>query len=316
MLLELMTESSNVHVSGDKGAEGAWRWWQRIGCPRHVCAPMVWNSELCFRLLVRKHDVHLTYTPMIVASRFLALKTNAERLALIEPHADDRPLVVQFAADNPETLVAAGLLAQDYCDAIDLNLGCPQPQAVRDHYGSILMEEPELVEAMVKAASSHLKVPITVKIRIFADLDRSIKFAKMLEFAGASAVTVHGRTSSCTHHEGECSWDAIRAIKEALNIPVIANGGPIRSREDADLCLAHTGADAVMSAIGLLLDPRLFTRTCAEKYDTIETALEYCDAARQVASTPAISMRQHLMAILRYLFSPSSSRPFQWHRVI
>lgn len=81
---------------------------------------------------------------MIVASRFLRLNPQ-ERLALIEPDPRDRPLIVQFASDDPETLLAAARLAEDYCDAVDLNLGCPQPQAVRDHYGSILMEEPELV---------------------------------------------------------------------------------------------------------------------------------------------------------------------------
>jgi tRNA-dihydrouridine synthase 1 len=81
---------------------------------------------------------------MIVAQRFLSLNSQ-ERLALIEPDPRDRPLIVQFAADDPEILLAAARAAQDYCDAVDLNLGCPQPQAVRDHYGSILMEEPELV---------------------------------------------------------------------------------------------------------------------------------------------------------------------------
>lgn len=104
----------------------------------------MWNSELAFRLLVRQHGAHLTYTPMIVAHKFLRLPPQ-ERLLLIEPDPRDRPLIVQFAADDPDTLLAAAQLAQDHCDAIDLNLGCPQPQAVRDHYGSILMEEPDLV---------------------------------------------------------------------------------------------------------------------------------------------------------------------------
>ena len=290
----------------DEHSQRAWDWWRKIGEPRHVCAPMVWNSELAFRLLVRRHGCQLTYTPMILARKFLRLD-HAERLAMIEPDSHDRPLVVQFAADDPQTLLAAARLAEAHCDAVDLNLGCPQPQAVRDHYGSILMEEPELVEAMVRTASAGLSIPLTVKMRIFDDVERTTRFARMLEAAGASLLTVHGRTRSCTHHEGKCDWETIRAVKEAVRIPVIANGGMIRSLKDVADCLRDTGADAVMSAIGLLLDPRLFART-TEPYSAIDVALEYCDTAERVSSTTSTSMRQHLMAILRQALCPSYYR--------
>jgi tRNA-dihydrouridine synthase 1 len=94
---------------------------------------------------------------------------------------------------------------------------------------------------MVRTCSAGIKVPLTVKIRVFGDVQRTVDFAKMLQNAGASLLTVHGRTRSCTHHEGDCDWSAIRAVKEAVDIPVIANGGMIRRLADAQHCLAETG---------------------------------------------------------------------------
>eukprot|EP00960_Hanusia_phi_P037613 753033-Hanusia_phi.AAC.1 len=115
-------------------------------------------------------------------------------------------------------------------------------------------------------------------------------------------LTVHGRTRGCTHHEGACSWDHIREVKKALDIPVIANGGMIRSLHDVTRCLEQTGADAVMSAIGLLLDPRLFARNEGHassgpiiasliQLDVIELAMEYLHVAMNIPSTPAKNMR-------------------------
>jgi tRNA-dihydrouridine synthase 1 len=94
---------------------------------------------------------------------------------------------------------------------------------------------------MVRRCSAGIKVPLTVKMRVFDSIERTVSFAKMLQDAGASLLTVHGRTRSCTHHEGDCNWAAIRAVKDAVDIPVIANGGMIRGRADVDRCMAETG---------------------------------------------------------------------------
>ena len=156
--------------------EEAWDWWRRIGSPRYTCAPMVNNSELAFRRLVRRHGCQLTYSPMIVARKFVALTSDDARCRLIESDPADRPFIVQFAGDNPEDILEAGRIIQrlGLADAIDLNLGCPQGPAVRDHYGSILMEEPELVERIVAAAAHGLAIPVTVKMRVFKDVDRTV----------------------------------------------------------------------------------------------------------------------------------------------
>lgn len=318
---EKSQEPGHVHATGEKVDEvgekeaqrcdEAWDWWRRIGSPRYTCAPMVNNSELAFRRLVRSHGCQLTYSPMIVARKFVAMKSDEARIRLIEPDPADRPFIVQFAGDNPEDVLEAGRIIQrlGLADAIDINLGCPQPQAARDHYGSILMEEPELVERIVAAAAHGLAIPVTVKMRVFKDVDRTVAFARRMERAGASLLAVHGRTRAATHHEGECDWEAIRAVKAALRIPVVANGGPVRTRADADRCMEETGCDSVMCAIGLLLDPRLFSPDVpATPRDPVELAHEYLDYAEATPTTPSVSVRDHIQKLLRPFICPASFR--------
>ncbi|KAJ3307532.1 tRNA-dihydrouridine(16/17) synthase [NAD(P)(+)]-like protein, partial [Gonapodya sp. JEL0774] len=98
----------------------------------------------------------------------------------------DRPLFVQFCANDPDHLLRAAKLVQKECDAVDLNIGCPQHIAKRGHYGAFLMEDWDLLYKMVKNLHDNLSVPVTVKIRIFPDVEKTIAYAKMLESAGAS----------------------------------------------------------------------------------------------------------------------------------
>ena len=293
-----------------KRCNESWEWWRKLGSPRYTCAPMVNNSELAFRRLVRKYGCELTYSPMISARKFLALPSDEARLALVEPDPADRPFIVQFAGDDPEHVLEAGRIIErlGVADAIDINLGCPQPQAVRDHYGSILMEEPELVERIVATAARGLGLPVTVKMRVFENRARTVELAQRIQRAGAWLLAVHGRTRSATHHEGECDWTMIRAVKESLRIPVIANGGPVRTRADADRCLRETRCDSVMCAIGLLLDPRLFAREGGPPPDPLALAHEYLDFAAGAPTTPGVSVRDHLQKLLRPLLCPASFR--------
>jgi len=241
-----------------------------MGSPRYACAPMVLQSELAFRNLVRRHGCTLCYAPMLPAAAFLASPADGDR----EQHPDtggpatqaawfstsrhDSPLIAQLGGSDADELVAAALLIQDRCDAVDLNIGCPQRCAALGHYGAFLLDDPERVRAIVLRLVEALSIPVTAKMRILPEIADTIAFAIMLEEAGVSAVVVHGRWREQRHHEGPASWEAIAAVKAALRIPVIANGN-VRTKADADACLAATGADAVMSATGLLSNPRLFS---------------------------------------------------------
>ena len=231
-----------------------WEWYQSIGSPRWVLSPMVGQSELAFRMLCRNHNVQLAYTPMFIASRFV--ESEPYRRAVWQTCPEDRPLVVQFCGNQPDLIVRAGKLVQQHCDAIDINLGCPQEVARRGGYGSYLMDNLPLVEKIVRAASSELSVPVTVKIRVFESFKKTLAYCKMLQSAGASLITIHGRQR---HHREEVlsDWCAADRLRPHLNIPVIVNGD-LWHAEDIALCFDETAVDGYMSAQGILHNPGLF----------------------------------------------------------
>lgn len=293
-LAKKMGDKSSAELHADR----AWELWRAIGSPKWVCAPMVDGSELAFRDLCRRYGVHLCYTPMINSKLFVQSDTFRDNY--FTTHPQDRPLAAQFAADDPDTFVAAAKLLQDHVDAVDLNLGCPQNIAKRGHYGSFLQDEWELIASIVKAAAEQLTVPVWCKIRIFPSLEKSVAYAKMIEAAGASVLCVHGRTRD---QKGKFCPPAdlavVRAIKKALSIPVIANGN-VLSLHDARVALETSEADAVMSAFALLDNPANFFEAPegTELPSRLELAREYLDLAEK-HETSMKMVRLHMFKFLR-----------------
>lgn len=218
---------------------------------------MVDQSELPFRMLCRRYGSTGAYTPMLHARLFLEGKAyRSEHFTTCE---QDRPLLAQFCANDPDTLLSAALLIEDQVDGIDLNLGCPQRIARRGHYGAFLMDDQSLVVSLVERLARGLKrAKVTVKIRRFDSVEKTVAFAAALERAGASFVAVHGRTrEQKTASAVPAEWQHIAAVKAALRVPVLANGN-VLSLDDATRCLEETQADGVLSAEPLLADPGLF----------------------------------------------------------
>ncbi|EFJ50748.1 hypothetical protein VOLCADRAFT_80128 [Volvox carteri f. nagariensis] len=239
-------------------ADMAWEWFRSIGSPKFHVAPMVDQSELPFRLLCRRHGATCAYTPMLHARIFSQDRKYREEM--LTTCSEDRPLLVQFCAHEPQHLLAAARLVQDsgVADAIDINFGCPQRIAKRGGYGAFLMDDLPRVESLVRVLAQNLRIPVTAKIRIFPDLAKTVAYARMVEAAGASLVAVHGRLREQKDNSStRADWDAIRAVKAALSVPVLANGN-IRHLGDVGACLSYTGADGVLSAESLLADPALF----------------------------------------------------------
>ncbi len=160
--------------------------------PVFVCAPMVDQSELPFRLLTRKYGTHLCYTPMLHSKMMITNKKYKE--VHFTTCEEDRPLVAQLCGDHPETMLKAAKMLEDQVDAIDINLGCPQGIARKGHYGSFLLEEPELIGQIVKTLSEGLKVPVFCKIRIRNTEEKTFEVVDSIVKNGCKLLTVHGRT--------------------------------------------------------------------------------------------------------------------------
>ncbi|XP_071082528.1 tRNA-dihydrouridine(20a/20b) synthase [NAD(P)+]-like [Haliotis cracherodii] len=309
----LRTEMSGVTLGCDNGNHGdlekefTWKKPLELFSEKKVvkmCAPMVRYSKLPFRLLVRKYDCDVAFTPMIISDSFI--QSQKARDSDFTTCQRDRPLIVQFAASKPKDFADAAEVVSPYADGVDLNCGCPQRWAMADGYGACLINKPELMCDIVKEARARVpqeEFTVSVKIRIHKNIRDTVDLCQKVERAGASFISVHGRTK-----DERCQpvhYDAIRTIKESVNIPVVANGD-IKSMDDVlDVC-DKTGVDGVMSARGMLSNPAMYA---GHKETPLQCVREWVDLGLSLGA-PFSNFHHHLMYMLEQNLCRAERRYF------
>lgn len=212
---------------------------------RVFLAPMSGVSDLPFRRLARQFGAGLVFSEMVASREMVRRSRQSERKSRV---ADDTgPVAVQLAGTEPAVMAeAARVVADRGAQIIDINFGCPAKKVVRKASGSALMRDVPLATAIMRAVVAAVDVPVTVKMRTGWDDDsrNAPQLAHIAEDCGAQMITVHGRTR-CQFYTGRADWAFIGEIKDAVCVPVIANGD-IRSTADAQKCLAISHADGVM----------------------------------------------------------------------
>jgi nifR3 family TIM-barrel protein len=226
-----------------------------------VVAPMAGVTNPAFRRIAKELGAGLVYTEMI-SDKGLG-HNNKRTKSMLKIEADEHPVSLQLFGGEAESMLEAAMIIDRDTDAdiIDINMGCPVNKVIKSDAGSKLMKDPQRAFEIVSSIVQAVKKPVTVKIRSGWDQNsiNAVDIAKKLESAGVSAIAVHPRTRM-QMYSGKADWSIIKAVKDAVSIPVIGNGD-IMKPEDAKRMLNETGCDAVMIGRGLLGNPWLIKQT-------------------------------------------------------
>ena len=247
-----------------------------------VLAPMAGIGNSSFRKIIKKMGAGLIYAEMV--SDKALFYQNKKTVDMLYMEEMERPITQQIFGSDKESFVSAAKFIYENMrpDIIDINMGCPVPKvAVRAQAGSALLKNPEKIRDIVSSVVSSVPIPVTVKIRSGWDSEHinAVEVAKICEEAGASAICVHPRTRS-QGYSGKADWSIIRAVKEAVSIPVIGNGD-IVDIYSAKGMIEETGCDLIMIGRGVLGNPWLIKQINAYLEDDVildsPTSLEKID---------------------------------------
>lgn len=225
-----------------------------------LLAPMEDVTDAAFRKICKEYGADVVYTEFINSDGLIRSNKKTEKKLMITEA--ERPVGIQIYGGNLEPMIeAAKIVESKNPDIIDINAGCWVKKVANRGAGAGLLKDPPYMQKMVESIVKTVNKPVTVKTRIGWDKDSIfiLEIAKRIEDAGASAITIHGRTR-CQGHSGEPDWEIVGKVKEAVSIPVALNGG-IMTAEDALRAFNNTNVDAVMIARGAIGNPWIFRET-------------------------------------------------------
>ncbi|TAL47029.1 tRNA dihydrouridine synthase DusB [archaeon] len=217
-----------------------------------MLAPMHGVNCVAFRMLCKKHGAGLVGTGMLHSDSIVIDKAKMDVIK------QERPLSIQIVGKDPSKMADAARMLEHRADIIDINFGCPDYKILEQKSGAFLMKHPEQIKRIASKVVGAVNCPVTAKIRIgWNDKTiNAIEVSKMLEDAGVSAISIHGRTKKQAY-TGKANWEMIRKTKEKVNIPIIGNGD-IFTPKDYKNMLEQTGVDFVMIGRGAMGNPHLF----------------------------------------------------------
>lgn len=274
-----------------------------------LLAPMAGITDLPFRLICEKYGAGLTCTEMISSKGLYYNDSKTKQLLNVEN--EQRPVAAQIFGSDIEALKKASEYVGKFVDIVDINFGCPAPKIVKNGDGSKLLQNLELLEQIARKVVKASSVPVTAKIRKGWDKDNivAVEAAKILESAGISAITIHGRTRE-EYYSGTADWQIIKKVKEAVNIPVIGNGD-IRGKEDAVRMFEETNVDGIMIGRASIGNPWIFEEVVnylsgnmqrrVTNEERLNVILEHINLEIQEKSenTAIKEMRKHLAYYIR-----------------
>lgn len=284
-----------------------------------ILAPMAGITDLPFRIICKKFGVGLVCTEM--ASAKAIYYGDEKTKQILDITKEKRPISAQIFGSDIESMKTATKYVNTFADILDINMGCPAPKVVKNGDGSKLLLDLELIEKIVTEVVKLSKIPVTVKIRMGWDNEHivAIDAAKIIEKAGASAITIHGRTRQ-EFFTGKCNLEIIKKVKENVNIPVIGNGD-ITNVEQAKKMFEETNVDGIMIGRGALGNPWIFKNileylkngtlinppTSKEKFEIIKQHIEL--EVKQKGETVGIKeMRKHIAWYTKNLKDSSQIR--------